>query len=297
MQTEFLTYKEQLDLVDKGLATVSINGAYSTFKYHRKVMYSYLWNKHPEARACRGHTYNSNTGKIITCPPMKSFNYLENRWWSDVPLDTKVIAYKKYNGFMAAVSVDDYDNVVVSTTGSTKSEYAQWAKGAIGHTGIPPIKGETHLYEIILPQDPHIVKEDKTGAVLLGFTVAGKFAPWGIMTSKTGTLAEIIELSKADKGEGFMVYKVGENGQILDGNNPCKLKTPYYTGKKTLMRANFGRVNSMYNHTQQFIEHQIPEMFVPVVLAITNSYSMDEWVNTSEQGRRYIIEQFLGEDS
>jgi hypothetical protein len=107
-----LTYQQQMDLVKQGLAKVSINGKFSTFKYARKVMYDYLWDTHSDLKYCRGQTYDNTNGNIVTLPPAKSFNYLENNTWKNKPLDTPVILYKKYNGYMAAMSIYDGELVV-----------------------------------------------------------------------------------------------------------------------------------------------------------------------------------------
>lgn len=125
-----LTFEQQNDLVNKGLATRKDNGKLSTFKYARKVMFDYLWDKHPELRECRGHTYDSTNGNLVVAAPTKTFNYLENNTWKHVDTNIKIEAYKKYNGFMATLSF--YENeIVVGTTGTTDSEYAKLARHEI----------------------------------------------------------------------------------------------------------------------------------------------------------------------
>ena len=122
-----LTYEQQLDLVQKKLATAKTVGNLTTFKYARRVMYDYLWNDHPELLECRGHTYDNTNGKLVLAAPRKSFNYLENGTWDDVPDDQPVIAYKKFNGFMATASMYNGE-LVVGTTGTTGSDYAKMAR-------------------------------------------------------------------------------------------------------------------------------------------------------------------------
>ena len=41
-----LTLQQQQELVKKGLAVAKTNNNLITFKYHRKVMYDYLWKQH-----------------------------------------------------------------------------------------------------------------------------------------------------------------------------------------------------------------------------------------------------------
>lgn len=98
------TYEQMLDLVNQKLATVSVNGNLSTFKYEKWVMFDYLWDTNPLLMECRGHTYDNTTGEIVVAAPTKSFNYLENNWGRELQSDTKVQIAKKYNGFLACVS-------------------------------------------------------------------------------------------------------------------------------------------------------------------------------------------------
>ena len=83
-----LTMQQQEALVSQGLAKKKINEELGlvTYKYAKKVMYDYLWDKHPELLMCRGHVYDVNTGKLVIAAPKKSFNYLENGTWKDKPL-------------------------------------------------------------------------------------------------------------------------------------------------------------------------------------------------------------------
>ena len=289
---KFLTYQEQLELVQHDLARVSINENMSTFKYAKRVMFDYLWKQHPELRACRGHTYNNSTGEAVTCPPMKSFNYLEDGWWNDVPLSTPIVAYKKYNGFMAAATTANGE-LVVSTTGTTKSDYAKWAKAKIEKEAYLPFEGTTGLYEIIVPQDPHIVKEESEGSVLLGLmtNLVGNWTPTGRYFS--GTLAEILQITEKDKGEGFMVYLQNEEGEASDVHNPCKLKTPYYVGKKKLMRAGVKNVSQLFNNTRHYLTG-FHLMWEEVAHKIKHEYTEQEWLATPEQQRRAAIEMITG---
>lgn len=292
-----LTYQEQLDLVNRKLATVKVNGNLSTFKYARKVMFDYLWNQHPECMECRGPTYDNTTGKLVVAAPRKSFNYLENAWWSKVPLETHVRMYKKINGYMACASMHNGE-LIVSTTGTTTSEYAQWAREYIeqqtNHKYIIP-KNSTYLYEIVHPNDPHIVKE-REGLHYLGKrdNITGKFLPGMIqeMYQIGGlTLQDAINYAQTDRGEGFMLYT-----QDADGNfsETCKLKTPYYVGKKKLMRMSKANVHFMFNSPTATIA-SLPSMFEIVVRAILDSSTLEMWTHTPEQYRRKFIESIIGE--
>lgn len=286
-----LTLSEQQKLVDRNLAIRKTNGNLVTFKYHRRVMYDYLWKKHPELMECRGHTYDVTTGELVLAAPTKSFNYLEDGWWSDVPLDTKVDIYKKFNGFLATVSVHKGE-IIVGTTGTTNSDYAKMAREMI-YKRWPEeqIKlfdpGNTWLFEICHPDDPHIVEEN-SGAKFLGDrdNKTGHYIPAVVGEAYFEiTLEQALEIASTCKHEGFMVYD--------QQGNVCKLKSPYYVGKKKLMRANKDAVESMYRDTGKYIStnETFVNMWFDTIVKIVQTIDKDTWITYTDQQRRKIIEE------
>ena len=277
-----LTYEQQLDLVDRKLAVKKTDGIFDTFKYHRRVMYDYLWDTEPNLLECRGHVYDNRNGKLINAAPTKTFNYLENGHWAKKCITTTVRVFKKINGYMACASLYKGE-VVVSTTGTTNSTYAQWAKELI----LPDFQNEvfTNLYEVVVEQDPHIVKEE-LGLHYLGSRTneTGVYYPGG--DYKVMSLDQAIKLAKTDRGEGFMLYD--------SQGNCCKLKTDYYVGKKKLMRSNEKAVNLMYNQPEQY-KNVLTLLVHPVVDTLIKEVNVETWKATSEQDRRKFIENIIGE--
>lgn len=283
------SYQDQLDLVQKGLAVASINQELTTFKYSRKVMFDYLWNTDPRLLECRGMVYNNQTGELVQLPFKKSFNYLEEGNWKDVPLDTPVEMYKKYNGFMAACSLYKGD-LLVSTTGSTDSSYAELALEEIkkSQDGKVLYHDYTYLFEIVHESDPHIINET-LGVYPLGARSksGGEYSPSG--TPIKCSLGEAIEITNEDRGEGFMVY-------LDDGtyNTVCKMKTPYYVGKKKLMRMTPNKVDFMYNPNSTARGNDLPDMWKDVMYEILDNFSSHEWKDKSSQERRVFLERLKG---
>ena len=279
----FLTFEQQNSFAATGLAKRSDNGNLSTFKYARKVMYEYLWDDYPELLECRGHTYDNITGELITAAPRKTFNYLENGTWSWFGLDTKVTAYKKYNGFMAC-SVYYKQEAVISTTGSTKSDHVLLASEMIPDTFSTT---GTSLWEIVVPQDPHIVEEQESGAVFLGLrnNVTGKFTPSLSTTeSEIHTIGEAVEFCRINRGEGFMLY----NAQ----GDCCKIKTEYYIGKKKLMRMSKSKVEQMWKNPMQ-TQDVLPKYWDGVVEYLLTVSNKSDWIEMTDQQRRVELEKFV----
>lgn len=293
-----LTYDEQMHLVSRGLATLKNDGKYTTFKYHRRAMYDYLWYQIPQLLECRGHVYYNSTKKLVQAAPRKSFNYLERNYWKDVPLDTPVEMYKKINGYMACATLHN-DELIVSTTGTTTSDYAQWAKELIVRDmklwDIMLDDKTTVLFEVVVPQDPHIVQE-RQGLHLLGVREkdTGDFYPLG--GDSRCSLEQALEIVKHDRGEGFMIYPFlnkGENIGYYDYNNCCKLKTPYYVGKKYLMRMTAKNIENMYKNPE-VIGMLINELWYDVPKLIVSNVHKDTWLAMNDQQRRVILEDLNG---
>jgi hypothetical protein len=285
-----LTLAQQYDLVNQGLAKAKYEGKFVTFKYAKKVMYDYLWKSNPALLECRGHVYDTETGELVQAAPRKTFNYLEDGNWKDVPLGTPVNYMKKYNGFMACATIHQGE-LVVSTTGTTSSQYAIWAKELILKDydfGFFHRKC-TDLFEIIHQDDPHIVDEGSPKAVYLGtrWKDTGDYVPAMIHEA---TLGKVLSLAEEADHEGFMVWK----GVFTGWNDCCKVKTPYYIGKKKLMRMHPAKVDQMYNPSNyKAVVDSLPEMWKDAVYKIMDHFTKEQWTNTSEQDRRKFLETIV----
>lgn len=290
----FLTIDQQYNLVEQKLATKKVNTDLNvvTFKYAKRVMYDYLWDSNPDLFECRGHTYCLDTGDQIVFPPRKSFNYLENGTWKNKPLDTEVTLFKKYNGFMACVSVH-HGKVIVSTTGSTSGTYVEMAKEllfkrfseeSISNWAKDKSEG-SWLFEICHRDDPHIVHEVEN-AYYLGYRhFTGEFRPCidtiGQM-SVPCTLGHALNLIKVIKHEGFMMYD--NSGDV------CKLKSPYYVGKKKLMRMKDNNIDRMFANPSNFVKDNLPPSWDWWVDVVKEGLTVDTWKSYTEQQRRSFIE-------
>lgn len=290
-----LSYDQQMNLVNRGLATLKNDGKYTTFKYARKAMYEYLWYQVPELLDCRGHVYCNSTKELVQAAPKKSFNYLERGYWKDAPLDTPVEMYKKVNGFMACATLHNGE-LVVSTTGTTTSDYAMWAKELIvrdyKHYDLVIEKEVTTLFEVVVPQDPHIVQE-REGLHLLGVRekANGNFHPMGDRAIRC-TLEQALDIAKHDRGEGFMMYPMQADGTYYY-NYCCKLKTDYYVGKKKLMRMTAKNIEIMYKNPLTTAV-SLPEMWYDAPEYIVRKITKDAWLESTDQQRRVILEDLKG---
>ena len=302
----FLTMQEQEALVAKKLATKKTCGNFVTYKYHKRVMYDYLWDKHPELLECRGHTYDIRTGELVLAAPRKSFNYLERDTWKDVPLNTEVIAFRKWNGFMASARIVDGE-LLVATTGTTNpetSQYVGWARREI--LALPqdeaPTENATSIYEIVIPEDPHIVADEINGAIPLiarmnndvsyNFPVGSYDFISDYMI--TNSLGGILELAKKERHEGWMVYDAKEFVGCVPIPSTCKIKTDYYVGKKKLMRMSPAKAAPLFTASGNCfapIISTLPERWHCLAYNLQRHTTKEIWVNSTDQERRAIIEE------
>ena len=218
-------------------------------KYKRKVFYNNLWHKDPALLESRGHVFDFS-GNLVVNAPTKVFNYLENGTTID-PSEECLIAHK-INGFMACLTYSsELGDVIVSTTGSLDSIFAQRARDYLQYA-IQYIKNSkqpvTYFFEICHHEDPHIIPEN-TGAYLLGGRLLSVRNPY--CTSEldqeyldklahsfrvarplwyVATFAVALEAVKHVKHEGFMVYG-------LTSQTVLKLKSPYYLSLKAMARS------------------------------------------------------------
>lgn len=279
------TYEQQLNLVAQGYAVKKTEGIFDTFKYHRRVMFDNLWENIPGIMECRGHVYDNRNGRLVQLPPSKSFNYMEKGWWKGVPMDTPVKMYKKLNGFTAAATIYEGE-LLVSTTGTINSDFAKLAKAKIEASGLKDFisSDTTTVFEIVDESDPHIV-EEKAGAHLLGWRYKndGEWNPVALASKvKEVTLYEALDIADKDRGEGFMVYRADKPYPV------CKLKTPYYVGKKMLMRMTDTNVHKLWSG---IYPDRLPFVWYTTVQEIVLWHTKEEWLLKSHQERRKFIEQ------
>lgn len=218
-------------------------------KYKKKVFYDNLWNDY--IAECRG-TIVDKDFNLVTYPFTKIYNYGIEKEAPVLAPDTRVTAYRKVNGFMVACTWWNGD-VLVSTTGSTDSDYVamakemmlthmSWEDWQLGFTK-SDMDGITVMFECVHPNDPHIIPETP-GMYVLGY----RENTWG---SKVGynnevlcdlaevfncykpevyetTVGNLVEQTKNVRHEGFVFY-------TEDGVS-AKIKSPYYLTSKWVAR-------------------------------------------------------------
>ena len=259
-------------------------------KYTRKVFYDSLWNDTLEE--CRGMVVDNNWN-IIVRPFKKIYNRFENN--VDFGRDAEVVAIRKVNGFMGAITWDRSNNrVIYSTTGSLDSDYAVMVQEYLRNFTPAHQLGRptTWLFEICDPDDPHIIKEDQ-GAYLIG----ARDVETGVMYNedfldsvalaqnymrpewKISRFSDIVQEVKTCQHEGFVVR---------NGNVSLKIKSPYYLTKKLFARIRGEKLTSQWFENNK---QNIAEEYYPLCDYIKDN--LIKFTELQEQERITFIEEYF----
>jgi hypothetical protein len=269
-------------------------------KYKKKVFYDNLWNEYLEE--CRGTIIDVDFN-VVSRPFTKVYNYGIESQAPTLSPDTVVTAYRKANGFMVAMTWDNND-ILVSTTGSTDSEYVGYAKEMmLTHMcwedwllAIGSNEGYTFMFECVHPNDPHIIVE-KPGMYFIGWrenTWESKVHGFGLkyvwqtfaeetlkcysVEAYTYTIEELIEESKKVKHEGFVFY--------TEDSVAAKIKSPYYLTSKWVARN--PRTDKLM--TKEFRD-KIDEEYYPLIDAIRSN--IEEYTAMDEQQRLKWVREYF----
>ncbi len=262
-------------------------------KYRKNVFYDNLWNSYLEE--CRGTIVDSEFN-IVSYPFTKVYNYgVESKApvFSD---QTVVDAYRKVNGFMVAVTWHN-DDILVSTTGSTDSDYVAMAKELIRphlsrYRGVCEKHSTyTFMFECVHRNDPHIIPEIE-GMYYLGhrrkvwgspvevdMNMASMFGCYGT-EHLCVSMGELKELVKSVRHEGFVFYAMG--------GISSKIKSPWYLTNKWVARN--PRTDKLVN-MQNDIKKNLDEEYYPLVDAIRAN--IDEYTAMDEQARLAWVRNYM----
>ena len=268
-------------------------------KYAKSVFYDGTWNKYVEE--CRGSIVDEDFN-LITYPFTKIYNYGVEKQAPVFADDDMVTAFRKVNGFMVALTWHNND-VLVSTTGSTDSEFVGYAKEMMlkhmpwtdwqMELGNVECQGMTFMFECVHPSDPHIVPED-AGMYILGYRPnvwnsnvghdpfmlqqLGRMFKCNVPESVSTSMARVKQMAKECKHEGYVFYHT-------DGR-AAKIKSPYYLVKKFVARN--PRTDKLMRPD---IKQSLDEEYYPLIDAI--QANITEYTSMDEQTRLQWVRDFL----
>lgn len=267
-------------------------------KYTRRVFFDNLWNDFLEE--CRG-TIVDKDFNVVSRPFTKVYNYGVEDRCPVFDKTTLVTAYRKINGFMACVTWHNGD-ILVSTTGSTDSDYVRMAKEMMlkhmkwedWQIEVCGSQGISLMFECVHPEDPHIIQEIP-GMYFLGWrentwdsTVKGfgvnianhwKDYAENVLNcySAEAVVLPLDELQtkvRYVKHEGFVVY--------TEDNQSFKIKSPYYLTSKWVARnPKTDKLVNLKNDIKQTIDEEYYHLIDLIRENIEQYTAMDEQARLS----------------
>ena len=287
------------DLIEQGLVKKKTytEGKYkglSVLKYTKKVFFKNLWHLDERLLECRG-TVVDEDDNVIVLPFKKVFNLGENN--TQVDPEHEVTCPVKVNGFMCAVTNTEKYGLIVSTTGTLDSEFAELASKWVDTLDKGGFElGETHIFEVVDKSDPHIIDEEE-GIYLLG----NRDINTGVMLSEVllDLNSELLvskrpkvhsckfkDLDMDVKHEGFMI-RCTNTGETL-----AKYKSNFYLVKKALLRMGKNRASLMFNNPTEF-KKQIDEEYYELHKFIIDKYTLEDYISFTQEERRTIFEEYF----
>lgn len=264
-------------------------------KYKRNVFYNNTWS--PITMQARGHVYDMNTGELAIRPFDKVFNLGENGTGLFYGPTKRILASTKINGFMGAVT-NIKGVLIFSTTGSLDSDFVFMIKReyikAFGDKLTE--EGYTYLFEVCVPEDPHIVPETyglhflakrnvKTGEYLYECDKLGL----KLDIYEMETMASLTYLRNTSQLEGYMCYDLID-GQLVP---IFKVKTQFYLAAKFVSRGNEKKRRNIFNNNVSTVHVFEDEEMDSLVHFFRKEYTEEEFVKLTEQELLVIVRGFL----
>lgn len=298
-------FKDELKkyVAESGLVNMKPAGdGIFVLKYRKKVFYDSLWNDY--IAECRGSIVDEDFN-LVSYPFTKIYNYGIEKEAPVLSDDTEVLAFRKVNGFMVAMTWYNGD-ILVSTTGSTDSDYVamakemmlthqSWADWQLAFNA-SDMDNLTVMFECVHPNDPHIVVE-KPGMYVLGYRdntwgskvghspyildVMGKAFNCHVPEHYEVTMADVKRMAKECRHEGFVFYT--RNGVS------AKIKSPYYLTSKWVARN--PRTDKLVDLNKD-IKRNIDEEYYGLIDAIR--LNIESYTAMTEQERLDWVRNFVG---
>jgi hypothetical protein len=273
----------------------------SLLKYKNKVFYDNLWDDF--LIDMRGTVVSEDYSQLVM-PLRKIFNRGENG--VDIDLDEEVIAVRKVNGFMFALTyIPEVDRILPSTTGSLDSEFIdrglKYVTKELAHKikafYINSLINVTWIFEVVSPDDPHIIPEQE-GLYLLEM----REVAWnGGEVKDQELLDELAEIYQVKRPEWFKA-KFGDivkdlhlqkhEGFVVHSNNvTLKLKSPFYLTTKFLGRMKDEKFTNWLE--TGVLKEELDEEFYPLIDVLEKD--KEKFLTFNQQERISFIREFLND--
>lgn len=255
---------------------------FKIYKYGKKVHFKRLWKTNPVFEKARGLVLDIS-GNIVVHPFDKIYNYGEYDTGLNVEKDRTIHVVEKLNGFLGCISKHPFkEELLFSTTGSLTSPFIQYIKDFVNYESEKNLLNyfknnkQTLMFEVIHPEDKHIIEYDKEqhGLWLIGARGLN-FSDKPLneieldkIAQKTGfrrgfwyeaKFGEVLEKLQDSELEGFMIRDASTDDTLM------KIKTNYYLVTKFIGRLGPKMTQLMFSNPEKFKQDHVDEEFFPMV--------------------------------
>lgn len=308
---------ERLEKLGLVRSSVDPSGVLRVFKYAKRVFWENGWGQSDWLLKARGLVLDP-AGAVVSHPFDKCFNYGENDAGKNLPADLPVVVPLKMNGFLGCVTSHPVrrGELLPHTQGGFDSQFTGYIQDYLkGETGGRIKKylaknNVTLMFEVIHPEDPHIIEYAPRDQGLWLIGVRGKRlqdTPWteeevdkaaqemGLRrvpwerTVLNEVLGRCARSEEDTRVEGWMVRADTPEQPFL-----FKLKTPYYLTTKFLGRLSSAKVKHMYGSPQNF-KQTVDEEFYPLVDALVARFDRDHFLKMEDNQRVTEIRALIGQ--
>jgi predicted kinase len=303
LETDKKLFNELNKLVEQKLISRKENNGLYIYKYDNKIFFKKLWNQSPYLAKARGLVMDI-AGNIVQHPFDKIFNYGEDKAAPTIDVNREVLAVEKLNGFLGCITKHPFkDELLITTTGSFTSDFVGYINELIDDKQRATLlnylskNNQTLMFEVIHPQDPHIVKYNKEdyGLWLIGAREKEENSPLfkEAQLDKIGETLSLprpkhfsikfgdvlTNLKQEDGIEGYMIRDV-QSEEVL-----VKIKTTYYLVTKFFRDLTEKKVNMMFKNPEAFKEKGLDEEFYDLVDGIVKTTSLTSFLSLEKQER------------
>ncbi len=196
--------------------------------------------------------------------------------------EDKIDCYRKVNGFMASVTITKNHGIVYSTTGTLDSKYAKLIPRYLPEEHVLDTQHHeyTCVYEIVDPDDPHIVVEEP-GVTFLGMRAVYAGSPWipnRNLLVATDTWANVKKMMHYSRLEGLVCRH--NNGRWF------KTKSRFYTIIKKFGRASPTMVSGFLGRPTRWIK-EYGEDLSPFFAELCSPFYI-KLLTTTEDGNQRV---------
>lgn len=311
-------YKKIKRLKKAGLAQFDqdADGLLQIFKYKKDVFFKRKWEQEHDLLSCRGIVFDF-AGRLVQYPFDKVFNYNEPNekgHRTGVELDkTKTYqVVEKLNGFLGNITRHPYKNdLLFSTTGSLTSPFVGYIQDMVKSDGVygdlmkwtSKNPNVSLMFEVIHPNDPHIVKYDKSeqGVYLIGArekvynSKMFSESELDAIAEEVGlrrpsweekTLKKALDDMKSVQHEGYMIRDL-DSGDIA-----LKLKSSYYLSVKFVGRLSGNKTKFMFANPKQF-KKNVDEEFYDLIDTITGNMTQEHFESMDTDKRTDYVRELV----